>query len=132
MKRILKVLATCLAGGLLLTVVFVFQASLANANFPEITFAPFCETVTLSITAPLPISVLPNWSQLGNYAGYRLYYGTPGAGNQIFGADIYKPNSLSTSLSADITPCGEYTHWAEIGPFIIRTGPFSVDRGQQF
>jgi len=134
MKRIHKVLAVCLVGGLLLTVAFVFQVPLANANLPEITFVPFCETVMLSITAPLSISVLPNWShsQVGYYVGYRLYYVTSGAGNQIFGAGIYEPNSLSTSLSADITPCGEYRHWAEISPFNIRTGPFWVDRGTQF
>jgi len=134
MKRFHKVLALGLAGGLLLTVAFVLQIPFANANFPEITFVPFCETVHLSITDPLPISIIPNWSNpsLGSVVPYRLYFGAIGAGNIIFSANINRPNSLSTSLSDGLTPCGEYNHVAEYAPFQFRSGPFWVDRGTQF
>ncbi len=129
MKRFSKVLLVCVAGGLLLTVAFVLQVPSANADFPEITFAPFCVTVTLAPADPLGISAMPNWSHpdVGNQVFYRLYRGQTGV--IIFQATINRPDALYTELPPELTCSGEYNHWAEYRPFNFRGGPFWVDRG---
>ncbi len=137
MKRFRKLLTYCIAGGLVLIsayLVFLYQVPPANANFPEISFEPFCVTVTLSGTDPLPISVTPNWSHpdVASIVEYRLYLGQIGSGCIIYTASINRPNSLSTQLSYNLTPTSEYTHLGEYRPFNFRSGPFWVDRGTQF
>jgi hypothetical protein len=137
MKRFRKLLINCVIGGLVLIsayLLLLYQVPPANASFDEITFEPFCVTVNLSTNEPLSISVIPNWSHpnVGNQVDYRLYLGQIGTGCIIFTATIYEPNSLSTNLSASLTPTGEYTHLGEYAPFLGRSGPFWVDRGSQF
>jgi len=134
MRNFRKLSLICATGGILIALLLLSQVPSANANFPEITFSPFCETVSLTATQPLAISAIPNWSHpaVASQVIYVLYRGGAFSGDAVVTTSIFRPNTFSTTLSDMQTPTGEYNHFAEYAPFQGRIGPFWVDRGSQF